>query len=105
MNDEEACEQATAIASNSVRVRKTIKKTTTMQRKKNKCGVCKKMMYGSSLKCHMIRKHLTILNSNQVKKVVCNERPVKDYRKSVTCRVCCKVIHSDYLKKTYGNET
>ena len=47
----------------------------------------------------MIRKHSTILNSNRVKKVVCDERPLKDYRKSVACSVCCKVIRSDYLKK------
>ena len=92
-------EQATPIASNNVRARKTIKKTTTIQRKKNKCGVCKKMMHGSSLKRHMIRKHSTILNSNQIKKVVCDERPLKDYRKSVACSVCKKTMRSDYLKK------
>ena len=60
---------------------------------------CKKMMYGSSLKRHMVRKHSRILNSNQAKKVVWDEQPLKDYRKSVACSVCCKVIRSGYLKK------
>ena len=94
-----ACEQATPIASNSVRARKTIKKPTTKQRKTNKCGVCKKMVRGDSLKRHLIKKHSTIPNSNQVKKVVWDARPYKDYHKSTACNVCGKVMRSDYLKK------
>ena len=93
------CKQATPIASNSVRASKTIKKPTTMQRKTNKCGVCKKMMRSDSLKRHLIKKHSTILTSNQVKKVVWDARPYKDYHKSTTCSVCGKVMRSDYLKK------
>ena len=107
MNNEEAdncsqpsaCEQATPIASNSVRARKTIKKTTTKQRKTNKCGVCKKMMRGECLKRHLIKKHSTIPNSNQVRKVVWDARPYKDYHKSTACSVCGKVMRCDYLKK------
>ena len=93
------CKQAVPIASNSVRARKTIKKTTTKQRNMNKCGVRKKMMRGECLKRHMIRKHLTVPNSNQVKKVVWDARPYKDYHKSTTCSACGKVMRSDNLKK------
>ena len=107
MNSEEAdncsqpsaCEQATPIASNSVRARKTIKKSTTKQHNMNKSGVCKKMMRGKCLKRHLIKKHSTIPNSNQVRKVVWDARPYKDYHKSTACNVCGKVMRSDYLKK------
>ena len=107
MNNEEtdncsqpsACEKSTPIASSSVRARKTIKKTTTMQRKKNKCSVCKKVMLGGSLKRHMIRKHSTKLNDNQVKRIVWDAGPCKDYHKNVSCSVCGKAFRSDYLKK------
>ena len=109
MNNEEtdncsqpsACEKSTPIASSSVRARKTIKKTTTMQCKKNKCSVCKKVMLGGSLKRHMIRKHSTKLNDNQVKRIVWDAQPCKDYHKNVSCSVCGKAFRGDYLKKTY----
>ena len=94
-----ACEQATPIASNSVRARKTTKKTTTKQRKTNKCGVCKKMMRGECLKRHLIAKHSTIPNSNRVKKVVWDARPYKDYHKSTACSACGKVMRDDNIKR------
>ena len=57
------------------------------------------MMRGECLKRHLIKKHSTIPNSNQVKKVVWDARPYKDYHKSTTCSACGKVMRSDYLKK------
>ena len=99
-NEQPACDSTIPSTSDSVRAKKFIKKTTVINRRKtSKCSVCKKTMHGNSLKRHMIRKHSAILNNNQVKKVVWDERPLKDYHKSVSCSVCKKTMRSDHLKR------
>ena len=95
-NEQSACDSTIPATSNNIRAKKFTKKPTkTYRRKTSQCSVCKMTMRSDSVKFHLIRKHLGVLNSNQVKKAICR----KDYHKSVSCSVCKKTMRSDYLKK------
>ena len=99
-NKPSACGSTIPPTSDSVRTKKVAKKTVNSNRNKaNKRSVCKKMMRSGTVKRHVISKHSGILNSDQVKKVIWDARPYKDYHKSTACSVCGKVMRSDNLKK------
>lgn len=99
-NKPSACDSTMPATSDSVRTKKVVKKTVNSNRNKaKKCSVGKKVMRSDIVKHHVISKHSGVLNSDQVKKVVWDARPYKDYHKSTACSVRGKVMRSDYLKK------
>ena len=99
-NKQSACDSTIPTTSDSARAKKVMKKTVNNNRNKaNKCSVCKKVMRSDTVKRRMISKHSRVLNSNQLKKVIWDARPYKDYHKSTACSVCGKVMRDDNIKR------
>ena len=99
-NKPSACGSTIPLTLDSVRTKKVAKKTVNSNRNKaNKRSVCKKMMRSGTVKRHVISKHSGILNSDQVKKVIWDARPYKDYHKSTACSVCGNVMRDDNIKR------
>ena len=99
-NKPSACGYTIPLTPDSVQNKKVAKKTVNSNRKKaKKRSVCKKMMHSGTVKRHVISKHSGILNSDQVKKVIWDARPYKDYHKSTACSVCGNVMRDDNIKR------